>query len=1155
MQNLLIDKTLYSLRQAVDKKLNCSVFGLSFGEKTFFLSAQKRQTVFITKNIADANNLKKQLTHLGKKVEVIFFNQNELLLGTKTYGQNVVDTITALTNLCLNNVDVLIVSPEVLLQKFINKNQFENSILKFKIGKSYNQSQLIQNLIKIGYKRVDTVQNFGEFSVRGDIVDIFNFCDELPTRLDFFDDELENIYSFSVADFKKIDTFKSKIIAPVSAISYIENKSQLLAQIEENFNQTKKQLQPNELAILTSTFEEFKLYFDSNNFSHIINWIYPFLPNTNICSYLNDDALIVFDDVKQIVDAINQSYLDLDNNFETLISTGNILLAHKNYFIDKQNIYNFTHQLLSFQQITTANRIFNPEQVLSFKSSAQTFYNGNYNLLVEDINYYQEFKNTVIIFAKDKQQADYLLKFLNFNNINCQITDINNTAYGQVNIVTKYVPFGAIFVEDKLVLIGSDELKTQVKKSSKVTTQNKKEEFTLPKIGDYVVHESFGVGLCTGVEKLKFTDYEKDYIILQYAGGDKLYLPTEQMGLISGYVANDKQPKLNKLGTNDFEKTKAKVKASLKELAFDLVKLYSDRENLKGFKFELDDKMFAELENSFGFTTTTDQQTAIEDIKRDMCSTKIMDRLVCGDVGYGKTEVAIRSAFIATLNNKQVCFLAPTTVLSQQHFNTAKERLSKFGITVECLNRFKTKKEQTEIINRLKDGQIDVICGTHRLLSKDVAFKNLGLLILDEEQRFGVGDKEKIKNLKKNIDVLTLSATPIPRTLHMGLVGIRDISIIATAPEGRLPVQTTVTELSNGLLLQAIKRELSRGGQVLIIYNRVETIYEFSHHIRSLIGDDIPIGVAHGQLAEKDLEKQIYDLYSGQTKILISTTLIENGVDLPNANTLIIIDSDKLGLSQLYQLKGRVGRSKNLGYAYFTYDRDKALSEDAYKRLNAIMEFTELGSGFKIAMRDLEIRGCGNILGAEQSGHMAKVGYDLYCKILNEAVGEIKGQKQKEYKDIKLDVAINSYIPEHYITNSDDRFRVYSNLKQINSEQTRQTVIADINNNYGEVPEELQNLSYVALLRNLAREFNVKNIGIDRQRCIAGYYVKEDMVDKSFNLALKQMDIKVYYSQNANITNFMLSEYSVKRKLSLLCEIYELALQIKNQDENTKTKK
>ena len=468
---------------------------------------------------------------------------------------------------------------------------------------------------------------------------------------------------------------------------------------------------------------------------------------------------------------------------------------------------------------------------------------------------------------------------------------------------------------------------------------------------------------------------------------------------------------------------------------------------------------------------------------------------------------------------------------------------------VECLNRFKTKAEQREIVKKLKNGEIDVICGTHRLLSADVSFKDLGLLILDEEQRFGVGDKEKIKTLKTNVDVLTLSATPIPRTLHMGLVGIRDISLISTAPSDRLPVQTTVAEYSDNLVLQAINRELARDGQILLIYNRVESIVQFTSHIKSLVGDNVKISYAHGQMDSEKLENEILKLYNGETKILVSTTLIENGIDLPNANTLIVVDADNLGLSQLYQLKGRVGRSKNLGYAYFTFNKDKMLSGDAYKRLNAIMEFTELGSGFKIAMKDLEIRGCGNILGAEQSGHMAKVGYDLYCKILAQAVSEIKGKKQKEYQEIKLDVALDCYIPEDYIASSEERFDVYNSLKQINSFETKEKIIKDVSGIYGKVPDNIQNLAFVALLRNTAREFDVKRISIDRQRCQAEFYQKEQMLDKNLAKTIKEENIKTYFSSNGNIMNFALDEYSVKRKLEILCTVFEKALN------NDKTKK
>ena len=725
----------------------------------------------------------------------------------------------------------------------------------------------------------------------------------------------------------------------------------------------------------------------------------PYVNYSAIDTYFDDDAIIVFDDTKSIYDSIKEEYNQFSNSYKSLKTTGDILLGQKNYLQDVETALNFSKHKISFQQITTQNRLFTPTHVESYKSSAETSYFGNYELLAEEIKYYLQYDNTIIIFGGTRDASNYLFRFLQSKKFDVNLLenfsfykDIKNK---QVNIICDNIAYGGIFVEAKLVVIGTEELH---KKSSKkqVNVESKQDVFTLPKAGDYVVHENFGIALCEGVQRLKFAGYEKDYVILKYDGGDKLYLPTEQMGLISLYVSPGKAPKLNKLGSKDFENTKSKVKSKLKELAFDLIQLYHERELLKGVKYEMDKNMFSMFENSFPYDETDDQILAVKDITNDMTSGKVMDRIVCGDVGYGKTEVALRAAFLASMNSKQTCILAPTTILSEQHFNTAKSRLENFGIRIECLNRFRTKSQQKNIIKRLKNGEIDVICGTHRLLSSDVEFKDLGLLVLDEEQRFGVGDKEKIKRLKSNVDVLTLSATPIPRTLHMGLVGIRDISLITTPPKGRLPVQTTVAEYNDALILSAINREIGRKGQVLIIYNRVETIYEFAHHISSILDPTIKIGVAHGQMDSQKLENEILKLYQGETQVLISTTLIENGIDLPSANTLIIIDADKLGLSQLYQLKGRVGRSKDLGYAYFTFKKDKALSEEAYKRLNAIMEFTELGSGFKIAMKDLEIRGCGNILGVEQSGHMAKVGYDMYCKILKQAVGEVKGEKQRE---------------------------------------------------------------------------------------------------------------------------------------------------------------
>ena len=1148
----IFNNNLKDLQNAMSDNISTSVFGLSFGEKALFLCSQKRQIVYITGNISNAIKLDEEMQSFGKKSKIMLGTDiNNFSLNQQTLSDNTINDIETLYSLSKNKLDCLILSPSVLMQKFFPKSEYQKSILSVKANQKIDQNTFIKSLIKIGYKRVDSLSFKGEFSVKGDTISIYDYISQNPIKVEFFDDVIESIYHFDFDTFKKTKEIKSFDIVPNFMINFdFDTKSQLLEMITKDFEKSLKQLDANKQIKLKTNFEEFKVNFEAENFSYIQNWLMAYLQGVSIIDYLNDDAIVVFDDVKYIYDKIKQDFEQFESISKSLQESGEVLCSLKGFYIPFDKVFDIKNTKLSFQQITTSNRIFEPQKVLSFKASAETNYHGNFDLLAEDLKYYLEYENKVIIFAGTQELANYLSNFLKSKNLAMEFYDEQSTniKYDVIYISKQNIPYGAIFVEDKFVVIGTNELQKK-KVQKKVVESVKKEEFTLPKAGDYVVHESFGIALCEGVQRLKFSNYEKDYIVLKYDGGDKLYMPTEQIGLISAYVSTGKTPKLNKLGSRDFENTKAKVKKNLKELAFDLVQLYREREEAKGYKYEIDKKLLREFENTFPYEETDDQTSAISDIMTDMKSGKIMDRIVCGDVGYGKTEVALRAAFVAAHNNKQTCFLAPTTILAEQHYNTAKARLENFGITVECLNRFRTKAEQKQIIERLKKGQIDIICGTHRLLSSDVVFKDLGLLILDEEQRFGVGDKEKIKRLKSNIDVLTLSATPIPRTLHMGLVGIRDISVIATAPKGRLSVQTYVAEYNDTMILSAINRELGRDGQVLIVFNRVEHIYEFAHHIRSLLGNDIAIGVAHGQMETTELENQIMDLYKGKTKVLISTTLIENGIDLPSANTLIVVDADNLGLSQLYQLKGRVGRSKNLGYAYFLYKRDKALTEDAYKRLNAIMEFTELGSGFKIAMKDLEIRGCGNILGAEQSGHMAKVGYDMYCKILKEAVAEIKGQKQKQYKDIKLDVATNCYIPENYIDGSENRFRIYNNLKQIDCKQKREKVLLEIENLYGKVPDEINNLSSVALLRNLAREFDVKRISIDRQRCQAEFYDKESMLNKTISQTLKNLGIKVYYSPTGAIMNFMLSEYSVKKKLEILCDVFETSFDlIKNNN-------
>ncbi len=713
--------------------------------------------------------------------------------------------------------------------------------------------------------------------------------------------------------------------------------------------------------------------------------------------------------------------------------------------------------------------------------------------LSRDLKAYLEQKMGIVIFAGDEFSKKRIGNFLAENSIPYFDYDKIGFEENKILISEKYFPHSFSFIGYGVVVIGTDDV---CKTHKKVIGRREKEIFYLPKLGDYVVHKLHGIGKCVKIERMKLADFEKDYFVIEYQNGDMFYLPSEHANTLSAYVGGEETPKMNKLGGRDFFQLKERVKAKLKDFALDLVALYKERENAVGYKMNRDEFLEQKFENAFEYEETEDQMRSIQEIDGDMTSSKIMDRLVCGDVGFGKTEVAFRACFKAVYNGKQVAFLCPTTILSEQHFLNAKKRMEEFGVRIALLNRFKSVKETKEIEEKIANGQIDIVIGTQKLLAKTVNFKNLGLLVVDEEQRFGVADKEKIKDLKKNVDVLALSATPIPRTLHMSLAGIRDISIIDTPPKDRLPIQTYVAEESDELIENVAKRELSRNGKVFIIYNRVMDIYGFAERVKALLPES-KVGVAHGQMTSSELKKIIDKLYRDEYNVFISTTLIENGIDLPTANSMIIINADKLGLSQMYQLRGRIGRSDKLAYCYLMYERGKALTMDAYKRLDAIKEFRQLGSGFKVAMRDLEIRGAGNIFGKEQHGHIEKVGYDMYVKLLDEVVKEIKGEKKKEKKDVKLNVSIDAYIPEGYIPTSEERIAYYVKISDVLSRDDILSVLDSLRQGFGQVPFETENLCYLAYLKNLAGEHNIESIKINRAECKIYLEKQEDIVEKS----------------------------------------------------------
>ena len=651
-------------------------------------------------------------------------------------------------------------------------------------------------------------------------------------------------------------------------------------------------------------------------------------------------------------------------------------------------------------------------------------------------------------------------------------------------LTTLNIPYNICFDDEEKFYIGSTNFahKKEIKQDKKTTIKY------LPKAGEYVVHSTHGIGRCEGIVNIKTSGIEKEFFKIIYRGGDCLYVPYENADCLSLYVASN-ATNLNKLGGKEFATQKLKAQQSIEDMSQELLELYAKRKSVKGFKYPEDDYLFTEFENSFEHTETNDQLQAIQDIKNDMINGKVMDRLICGDVGFGKTEVAMRAMFKAVMAGKQVAILAPTTILSLQHFMTAKNRTKDFGINVEMLNRFVSSKEQKQILEDLKDGKVNVICGTHRLLSKDVKFNDLGLLILDEEQRFGVKAKEHIKEIKNNVNVLTLSATPIPRTLSMSLMSIRDISIINTPPVNRLPVKTYVMGYNEDIVLQAINEEINRGGQVLIVYNNIEQIYKLSNRLQEKLNNkNAKFDVAHGQMSEVALENAIKRLYDRETNVFVSTTLIENGVDLPKANTLIVIDSDKLGLSQMYQLRGRVGRNQEQAYAYFTYDKEKFLTEESTARLQAIAENTELGSGFKIAMRDLQIRGAGELLGKTQHGHMIKIGFDMYSKLLNETLRKLKGEKVEIEREIKIDIALPSKIPYTFVADEAERLKIIAKISNISSKEHARSILNELLNEYGKLPPEIHHLTNVALMKTMALKQNVKQITITKNRMAITYY-------------------------------------------------------------------
>ena len=1038
-----------------------------------------RQTIFITNSDLEAKKVYDDLSfYMKDKVEYIGF-QDILFyhLDAKDRSEEA-KRLKVLLKLAKGENIILVTSIEAVMRKYIPKEILLENIYTYKIGDVINLEKLSETLVNLGYERVSKIEGFGQFSIRGGIVDIFSLEYNNPIRMELFDDEIDSIRTFEVFSQMSIDKIKKFSISPSREFIYPDKLDKIVKNLKKEINENTSEDVLSNIDKISS-----KTYFEG--IENYIDYIYP-EENKSIFTYLNEDAIIFTQDITRLKEKCENYFNEFKDNYKLNLERG---LALKNqgkliytyndltYLIGNKSI--LLNTLLA-KQINE----FNIKRIINFDSREVPTYNGKIEVLAEDLNRLKYNGSKVVLVTSTLDRAKKLSKDLEEFDVETIVSKSRDVEIksSQIIIVPGNISSGFEYKSIKFVVITDNEIigvqkRTSTKKKKKKNKNGTKiDSFLDLNIGDYVVHENSGIGRYTGIEQIVVNNIKKDYIKIIYQGGDNLYVQIDQMDKVQKYIGADvERVKLNKLGTSEWTKAKAKVQREIEDMTKDLIELYAKREKVKGFKFSKDTLWQKEFEDLFPYEETEDQLKAIKETKKDMESTKVMDRLVCGDVGYGKTEVAIRAIFKACMDNKQVAVLVPTTILAQQHYNTFKERFENYPIRVEVLSRFKTPKQQKQIIEDAKKGLIDILIGTHRIVSKDIELPKLGLVVIDEEQRFGVKHKESLKKIKNTVDVLTLSATPIPRTLHMSLSGIRDMSVIEDPPQERHPVITYVTEAKDSIIQDEVEREIARGGQVFFVYNRVEGIETMAARVQELV-PDARVAVAHGRMTPKVLENIILDFLNKEYDVLVCTTIVETGMDISNANTMIIYDADKMGLAQLYQLRGRVGRSSRQGYAYLMYEKDKVLSEVAEKRLKAIKEFTEFGSGFKIAMRDLEIRGAGNILGSQQHGHMAVIGYDLYVKMLNDAIRKVKGEPIVEDVEVEIDLSVNAYIPDYYIDDELIKLEMYKKIACIDSMDDLVEVKNELEDRFSDMPKPVETLLNIAYIKSLCKKLKIEKV-------------------------------------------------------------------------------
>lgn len=1070
--------------QSLTDKKRQLILGLSTSTKALAIASsleKEDKIVLLTSTYGEAEGLVSDLISiLGEELVYPFLVDDapmvEFLMSSQEKIISRVEALRFLTDSSKKGILVCnIVASRLILP---SPNAFKDSIVKISVGEEYDQHAFIHQLKENGYRKVTQVQTQGEFSLRGDILDIFEISQLEPCRIEFFGDEIDGIRSFEVETQLSKENKTELTIFPASDMLLREKDYQRgQSALEKQISKTLSPILKSYLEEILSSFHQKQSHADSRKFLSLC-----YDKTWTVFDYIEKDTPIFFDDYQKLMNQYEVFERDLAQYFTEELQNSKAF-SDMQYFSDIEQIYKKQSPVTFFSNLQKGLGNLKFDKIYQFNQYPMQEFFNQFSFLKEEIERYKKMDYTIILQSSNSMGSKTLEDMLEEYQIKLDSRDKTNICKESVNLIEGNLRHGFHFVDEKILLITEHEifqkkLKRRFRRQHVSNAERLKDYNELEK-GDYVVHHIHGIGQYLGIETIEIKGIHRDYVSVQYQNGDQISIPVEQIHLLSKYISSDgKAPKLNKLNDGHFKKAKQKVKNQVEDIADDLIKLYSERSQLKGFAFSADDDDQDAFDDAFPYVETDDQLRSIEEIKRDMQASQPMDRLLVGDVGFGKTEVAMRAAFKAVNDHKQVVILVPTTVLAQQHYTNFKERFQNFAVNVDVLSRFRSKKEQTATLEKLKNGQVDILIGTHRVLSKDVVFADLGLMIIDEEQRFGVKHKETLKELKKQVDVLTLTATPIPRTLHMSMLGIRDLSVIETPPTNRYPVQTYVLEKNDSVIRDAVLREMERGGQVYYLYNKVDTIVQKVSELQELI-PEASIGYVHGRMSEVRLENTLLDFIEGQYDILVTTTIIETGVDIPNANTLFIENADHMGLSTLYQLRGRVGRSNRIAYAYLMYRPEKSISEVSEKRLEAIKGFTELGSGFKIAMRDLSIRGAGNLLGKSQSGFIDSVGFELYSQLLEEAIAKRNGNANANTRtkgNAELILQIDAYLPDTYISDQRHKIEIYKKIRQIDNRVNYEELQEELIDRFGEYPDVVAYLLEIGLVKSYLDKVFVQRV-------------------------------------------------------------------------------